>query len=107
MFVSGIVSATLNKYSNNLVIPKSAILWTGKRSIVYVKQPGTGEALFSMREIELGPDLGDNFVVLTGLKEGEEIVTSGTFSVDAAAQLEGKPSMMNSGIRGSGKKDNF
>ncbi len=29
------------------------------------------------------------------LTEGEEIVTSGTFSVDAAAQLEGKPSMMN------------
>jgi Cu(I)/Ag(I) efflux system membrane fusion protein len=29
------------------------------------------------------------------LNEGEEIVTQGTFSVDAAAQLEGKPSMMN------------
>jgi len=29
------------------------------------------------------------------IEEGEEIVTDGTFSVDAAAQLEGKPSMMN------------
>jgi Cu(I)/Ag(I) efflux system membrane fusion protein len=32
---------------------------------------------------------------MNGLSEGEEVVTSGTFSVDAAAQLEGKPSMMN------------
>ena len=39
--------------------------------------------------------LGESYVVIDGLNEGEEIVTSGTFSVDAAAQLEGKPSMMN------------
>ena len=39
--------------------------------------------------------LGESYVVTDGLTEGEEIVTSGTFSVDAAAQLEGKPSMMN------------
>jgi membrane fusion protein, copper/silver efflux system len=50
---------------------------------------------FKIREIELGPMLGDSYVVTDGLSEGEEIVTSGTFSVDAAAQLEGKPSMMN------------
>jgi Cu(I)/Ag(I) efflux system membrane fusion protein len=39
--------------------------------------------------------LGESYVIVNGLTEGEEIVTSGTFSVDAAAQLEGKPSMMN------------
>ena len=78
-----------------MVIPKSAVLWTGKRSIVYVKQPGTDEPVFKMREIGLGPMLGESYVVTDGLTEGEEIVTSGTFSVDAAAQLEGKPSMMN------------
>ena len=39
--------------------------------------------------------LGESYVITDGLTEGEEIVTSGTFSVDAAAQLEGKPSMMN------------
>jgi Cu(I)/Ag(I) efflux system membrane fusion protein len=39
--------------------------------------------------------LGNSYVVISGLEEGEEIVTDGTFSVDAAAQLEGKPSMMN------------
>jgi hypothetical protein len=45
--------------------------------------------------VELGPDLGSSYLVVSGLSEGEEIVTNGTFSVDAAAQLAGKPSMMN------------
>ena len=95
MFASGIVSSDLQKYRNDIVIPRSAVLWTGKRSIVYVKQSATGEPVFKMREIELGPALGESYVVISGLREGEEIVTSGTFSVDASAQLEGKPSMMN------------
>jgi Cu(I)/Ag(I) efflux system membrane fusion protein len=95
MFATGIVSSNLTKYRDNLVIPKSAVLWTGKRSIVYVKQPGTDEPVFKIREIGLGPMLGESYVVTDGLSEGEEIVTSGAFSVDAAAQLEGKPSMMN------------
>jgi Cu(I)/Ag(I) efflux system membrane fusion protein len=94
MFATGIVSTTLNEYRNNIVIPKTAVLWTGKRSVVYVKQPGD-EPVFKLREIGLGPMLGESYVITDGLTEGEEIVTSGTFSVDAAAQLEGKPSMMN------------
>lgn len=95
MFVTGIVKANLNEYKNNLVIPRSAVLWTGKRSVVYVKQSDSDELHFRMREIETGPMLGNSYVVISGLEEGEEIVSDGTFSVDAAAQLEGKPSMMN------------
>lgn len=95
MYVTGIVEANLNKYNDKLVIPRSAVLWTGKRSIVYVKLPGTDAPVFKIREIGLGPTLGNSYVVTDGLKEGEEIVTEGAFSVDAAAQLEGKPSMMD------------
>jgi membrane fusion protein, copper/silver efflux system len=95
MFATGVVKSNLNEFKDKLVIPRSAVMWTGKRSIVYVKQPGTQEINFKMREIELGPMLGNCYVVLGGLNEGEEIVTDGTFSVDAAAQLAGKPSMMN------------
>ena len=98
MFASAIIRASLSQYSNKLVIPRSAVLWTGKRSIVYVKQPGTDEPIFRMRTIEIGPLLANSYVVESGLSEGEEIVTQGTFSVDAAAQLEGKPSMMSSNI---------
>jgi membrane fusion protein, copper/silver efflux system len=95
MFATGIVTSTLWEYSNNIVIPRSAVLWTGKRSIVYVKQSGTVEPAFKLRVVELGPMLGESYIITDGLRAGEEIVTSGTFSVDAASQLEGKPSMMN------------
>ena len=95
MFATGILNANLTEYKNNFIIPRSAVLWTGKRSIVYVKLTGTDEPVFKIREVELGPMLGNSYVIISGLSESEEIVTQGTFSVDAAAQLEGKPSMMN------------
>ncbi|HWS01359.1 MAG TPA: efflux RND transporter periplasmic adaptor subunit, partial [Prolixibacteraceae bacterium] len=57
MFVTGVVQANLDEYKDHLVIPRSAVLWTGKRSLVYVKIPGE-EPLFKVREIELGPTLG-------------------------------------------------
>lgn len=103
MFTTGIVSSSLNEYRNNVIIPRSAVLWTGKRSIVYVKLPGTEDPVFRLREIEIGPMLGEEYIVISGISEGEEIVTRGTFSVDAAAQLEGKPSMLNIVNDGTGK----
>jgi Cu(I)/Ag(I) efflux system membrane fusion protein len=95
MFATGIVKANLADYANSIIIPRTAVLWTGKRSIVYIKKLVNDESVFTLREIELGPMLGNSYVVTSGLVEGEEIVTQGAFSVDAAAQLEGKPSMMN------------
>lgn len=95
MFATGNLTASLPQSGISLIIPETAVLWTGKRSVVYVRESGTMEPHFSMREIELGPLLGDSYVVVSGLYEGEEVVTRGAFSVDAAAQLAGKPSMMN------------
>lgn len=95
MFATGLVNANLRELRDKLVIPSSAVLWTGKRSVVYVKQANSEEPVFKIREVELGPQLGNSYVVLNGLTDGEEIVTQSAFSVDAAAQLEGKPSMMN------------
>jgi len=93
MFVSGRLSTKLGG-DQTLSVPKSAVMWTGKRSIVYVKQPGS-DFKFSMREVVLGPSLGNEYVVEEGLKDGEEIVTNGAFTVDAATQLARKKSMMN------------
>jgi Cu(I)/Ag(I) efflux system membrane fusion protein len=62
---------------------------------VYVKLPGADHPTFKMREITLGNSMKNTYVVMDGLAEGEEIVTNGAFSVDAAAQLAGKVSMMN------------
>ncbi|MTI22103.1 efflux RND transporter periplasmic adaptor subunit [Fulvivirga sp. RKSG066] len=95
MFASGTVNAQLENKSNALVIPKSAVMWTGKRSVVYVKITTDKGVHFMMREVRLGPGLGESYIVESGLERGEEIAVSGTFSIDAAAQLAGKPSMMN------------
>jgi Cu(I)/Ag(I) efflux system membrane fusion protein len=95
MFASGIVKSKLSTDQSSLVVPKSAVMWTGKKSVVYVKSESDQGVSFVMREVLLGADLGSSFVIASGLDAGEEIVTNGTFSVDAAAQLAGKPSMMN------------
>ncbi|PIB34933.1 efflux transporter periplasmic adaptor subunit [Reichenbachiella sp. 5M10] len=92
MFVTGELESPLEEVSPTIVVPKSAVMWTGERSIVYVK---VGQGEFVLREVILGPSLGDRYMIQSGLREGEEIVIHGTFSVDAAAQLAGKPSMMN------------
>ncbi|MBN1387845.1 MAG: efflux RND transporter periplasmic adaptor subunit [Bacteroidales bacterium] len=95
MFVSGVVEADLAGKSNSLVVPKTAVMWTGKRSVVYNKTQSDQGVNFIMREVRLGPALGDSYVIENGLTEGEEIAVNGTFSIDAAAQLAGKPSMMS------------
>lgn len=93
MFVEGEIANTDKTISSQLNIPTSSVMWTGKRSVVYVKQAGE-TPVFEMREIEIGANNGTSYTVISGLKNGEEIVTNGTFTVDAAAQLQGKPSMM-------------
>ena len=95
MFASGTVEAKIPAKANALVVPKSAVMWTGERSVVYVKSASPQSISFVMREVKLGPALGEGFIVESGLEEGEEIAVHGTFSIDAAAQLAGKPSMMS------------
>lgn len=95
MYATARVSAPLKGYKDQIIVPQTAILWTGKRAVVYVRQLGTDIPTFLMREITLGPSLGGAYEVLDGLSDGEEIVTNGVFSIDASAQLEGKRSMMN------------
>ena len=97
MFVTGIVTSRIAENSKQLLVPKTAVLWTGKRAVVYVKVPNRENPTFLYREITLGPEAGDNYVVAEGLDEGEIIATNGVFKIDAAAQLQGKQSMMNPG----------
>lgn len=94
MFANGILKSKMKQY-DQILIPKSSVLWTGKRAVVYVKVPDRFEPSFLYREIVLGPEAGNFYVVESGLMEGEEIAVNGVFKIDAAAQLAGKPSMMN------------
>jgi len=95
MYASGIIQAKMKGMENAIVIPKSAVLWTGKRAVVYVKVPHEKTISFVYREIELGQDMGQFYSVQDGLEEGEVVATNGVFRIDASAQLLGQKSMMN------------
>ncbi len=95
MYAVATVNASLKNSNNGIPVPKSAILWTGTRSLVYVKEQDAAIPTYSMREIVLGASLGDSYMVTSGIENGEEVVTNGAFIIDASAQLEGKISMMN------------
>jgi Cu(I)/Ag(I) efflux system membrane fusion protein len=68
-----------------LVIPRSAVLDSGTRQIVYVeKEPG----VFEMRQVKLGVRGETEVEVLKGIKKGELVVTSGNFLIDSESQLQ-------------------
>jgi len=80
-----------------LIIPRTAPLITGKRAVVYVENETKKDTTkrYEGREVVLGPRAGENYVVLSGLKVGERVVTKGNFKIDSALQIQAKPSMMN------------
>ncbi|GAB1444911.1 hypothetical protein MASR2M41_05560 [Flammeovirgaceae bacterium] len=94
MFASAIVKSNL-KSGKDIIVPKTAVMWTGERSVVYLKKTSDAGVSFRMTQVTLGPSLGETYIIKEGLTPGDEIVTNGTFTIDAAAQLAGKPSMMS------------
>lgn len=67
-----------------LVVPESAVLWTGPRRIVFVDR---GDGRLEPRELQLGEHVDEGWAVLAGLKEGDVVVTSGTFLVASESRL--------------------
>lgn len=84
-----------------LVIPATAPLFTGQRSLVYVRLPEGDRPVFEARRVTLGPRLGDEYVVKDGLREGEQVVVHGQFKIDSELQIRGRPSMMAPGGGGA------
>ena len=68
-----------------LAIPATAVFHSGTRNLVFVSQGG---GQIEPREVELGPSVGDQFVIRKGVKQGEQIVTSANFLIDSEAQLQ-------------------
>jgi Cu(I)/Ag(I) efflux system membrane fusion protein len=99
MFIEGEIIGTVSG-SENVIVPKSAVLWTGEKSVVYVKVPNVDIPSFEFREVVLGKTTGPNYTVTQGLKIGEEVVTNGAFVIDASAQLNNQASMMNRSLVG-------
>lgn len=97
MFVDVFIQASLGE--GTLVVRREAILDTGTRKIVWVDK---GRGNFEAREIKTGPEgvtlEGPQkvkvFPVLSGLSEGEYVVTKGNFLLDSQSQLTGGMSVL-------------
>jgi multidrug efflux pump subunit AcrA (membrane-fusion protein) len=68
-----------------LMVPETAVLSSGTRSIVFVVQ---GEGYFEPREVRTGLRFNDSVEILHGLEEGETVVTSGNFLIDSESKLK-------------------
>jgi RND family efflux transporter MFP subunit len=83
--------------ADTIVVPRSAVLDTGTRKIVYIAKP---DGVFEAREVALGTPADDLFPVLSGLTRGEQVVLSGNFLIDSQAHL----SSGMSGLYGGSKE---
>ncbi|MFZ0886612.1 MAG: efflux RND transporter periplasmic adaptor subunit [Candidatus Acidiferrales bacterium] len=82
MFVNAVLKAPMGK---QLVIPTGGVLQSGTRQIVFVTR---NDGYIEPREVQLGARAGDDYIVMKGVKEGEEIVTSANFLIDSESQLQ-------------------
>ncbi len=84
------MSAQVNLHSKTkataLAVPTEAVIRSGKRTLVMVAQ---GEGRYVPVEVSLGREIGNNTIITSGLKEGEQIVASGQFLIDSEAKLSG------------------
>jgi Cu(I)/Ag(I) efflux system membrane fusion protein len=91
MFANAVVRL---QTAQGLVVPRSALIDTGARRLVYVESsPNT----FMAREVTTGPVTGDRVQILAGLYEGDRVVVQGNFFIDSQAQLTGGQSIQWSG----------
>lgn len=70
----------------SVVVPRSAVLDTGTRKLVYVAK---SDGVFEAREIQTGAPTEELYPVLAGVKPGEEVVTNGNFLIDSQTRLTG------------------
>jgi RND family efflux transporter MFP subunit len=70
---------------SQLVVPATGVLQSGTREIAFVTR---SDGYIEPREVQLGSRVGDDFIVLKGLKAGEQIVTSANFLIDSESQLQ-------------------
>lgn len=68
-----------------LVVPASAVFHSGTRNLVFAYADG---GRITPKEIDAGPRIGDQQVVLRGVQADEQIVTSANFLIDSEAQLQ-------------------
>ncbi len=98
MFVQAVLQGGTTSHAvepeRPLLIPKSAPIFTGRRSLVFVEVPEAERPTYEARIVRLGPRSGDKYPVVAGLRSGERVVVHGAFVLDADLQIRGGASMM-------------
>jgi Cu(I)/Ag(I) efflux system membrane fusion protein len=84
-----------------LLAPESALLRTGERTLAFRVLPGHK---FEPVEVTLGARFKERYEIKSGLSEGDEIVTSAGFLIDAESRLKSATSAMSGHQHGSGDK---
>jgi membrane fusion protein, copper/silver efflux system len=82
MFVNAVIKESLGP---KLAVPETAVLDTGLRKIVYISEENN---VLESREVTLGQKAENYYEVISGLKEGDVVVTSGNFLVDSESRLK-------------------
>jgi membrane fusion protein, copper/silver efflux system len=83
-----------------LSVPRSAVVTTGERTIVFVRAP---DGQLAPRDVVTGSANGDRVEIVSGLKEGDTVVASATFLIDAESNMKSALDAM-SGMPGMGTK---
>lgn len=78
-------------YGNQVAVPQEAVLDSGKEQTVFVARDG---GHYEPRKITTGAKLDGKVVVLSGLKAGDTVVTSGNFLIDSESRLKSAMSSM-------------
>lgn len=68
-----------------LVVPEGAIIDTGTRQVAIIDR---GFGYFEPREVKVGMKVNEYYVVLSGLKKGERVVTSANFLIDSESKFK-------------------
>jgi len=76
---------------SKLTVPADAVLNAGERQTVFVDR---GNGYFEPRQVKIGEREGDRIQILSGLTQGERIVTSGNFLIDSESQMKAAASGM-------------
>jgi membrane fusion protein, copper/silver efflux system len=80
--------------ARSLVVPAEAVMDSGSEQTVFV---ALGDGYFEPRKVTLGGKAGDKYVIVSGLKAGEQVVTSGNFLIDSESRLKSATGSMGGG----------
>jgi RND family efflux transporter MFP subunit len=72
-------------YGTQIVVPQEAVLDSGAEQVVFVAR---GNGYFEPRKVQVGAQMEDRVIIVSGLRVGETVVTSGNFLIDSESRLK-------------------